>query len=186
MSWESFFRFASRAVNRLRLLGHRRHRRNVLTSRVVLRRLAAFEHEGAVIAYLRKVDPYVMEEFVLSLLEERGIFVLRNRSYSGDGGLDGRFWWPGRGWFAVQCKRYSSAINPAHAREFQSLVRARYRGGVFVHTGRTGEQSQEAMAPAGLFLLSGSTLTRSIKGADPLAMMDNRKKARAHLVARAA
>lgn len=130
------------------------------------------------LAYLRKVDPYVVEEVVLSLLERHGIFVLRNRSYSGDGGLDGRFWWPGQGWHAVQCKRYSSAINPAHAREFQTLVKSNFRGGIFVHTGRTGEMSQEALAPAGLFILSGSTLTRCIKGADPLALMTSRKLAR--------
>jgi restriction system protein len=179
-------RALSRAVNAVRLFGHRRHRRNVRQSRVLLRRLAGFEHEGAVLAYLRKVDPYLMEELVLSLLEERGVFVLRNRSYSGDGGLDGRLWWPGRGWHAVQCKRYSSAINPAHAREFQSLVRARFRGGVFVHTGRTGDQSQEALAPAGLFILSGSGLTCSIKGGDPLRLMDGRKAARAALRPQAA
>ncbi|MEJ6002748.1 restriction endonuclease [Paucibacter soli] len=172
-------RFASRMVNGIRLIGHRRHKRNVKTSRVVLAKLASFEHEGAVINYLRKVDPYVVEEVVLSLLEERGIFVLRNTSYSGDGGLDGRFWWPGQGWHAIQCKRYSSAINPAHAREFQSIVSRRFKGGVFVHTGRTGDQSQEALAPAGLFLLSGSLLTRCIKGASPLALMASRKQARA-------
>lgn len=111
--------------------------------------------------------------------------MLRNRSYSGDGGLDGRFWWPGRGWHAVQCKRYSSAINPAHARAFSSLVARKYRGGVLVHTGRTGEQSQEAMTPADLFLLSGSVLVRSIQGENPLLLMDRRKSARQHISARA-
>ncbi|MFK4705740.1 restriction system protein [Roseateles asaccharophilus] len=178
MMLASLVRTASRLVNWVRLVGHRRHRRNVRQSRLVLERISGFEHEGAVLAYLRKVDPYVVEEIVLSLLERRGLFVLRNRSYSGDGGLDGRFWWPGQGWHAIQCKRYSSAINPAHAREFQALVKSSYRGGVLVHTGRTGEMSQEALAPAGLFILSGSTLTRCVKGADPLRLMTARKSAR--------
>lgn len=170
--------WASRFVNGARLLGSPRHRHNVRRSRQLLARLAELPHEGAVINYLRKVDPYVVEEVVLTLLEQRGIFVLRNTSYSGDGGLDGRFWWPGRGWHAVQCKRYSSAIRPDHARQFSEMVRERYSGGVFVHTGRTGDQSQEAMAPRSLYLLSGSTLTRSIKGGDPLELMGRRKDAR--------
>jgi len=175
-------RFASRLVNRIRLIGRHRHRRKVLASRRVLTQLAALQHEGAVINYLRKVDPFVMEELVLSLLESQGLFVLRNRAYTGDGGVDGAFYWPGRGWHAVQSKRYSSAINPGHARAFRGLVQKHYRGGVLVHTGRTGDQSQEAMAPAGLFLLSGSTLTRSIKGASALALMERRKEAHGHLM----
>ena len=178
MRFASVIRFASRLVNGVRLLGRRRHKRNVATSRQVLQLLSSFGHEGAVINYLRKVDPYVVEEVVLSLFEARGFFVLRNVSYSGDGGLDGRFWWPGVGWHAIQCKRYASAINPAHARAFQFMVQLDYRGGVFVHTGRTGDQSQEALAPAGLYLLSGSTLTRCIKGECPLTLMANRKHAR--------
>ena len=42
------------------------------------------------------------------------------------------------------------------------------------------------MAPAGLFLLSGSTRTRSIEGANALVIMDCRKDARTQLVATAA
>lgn len=178
MSLAPLVRFASRVVNGVRLWGRRRHCSNVAYSRLLVRRLAALQHEGAVINYLRKVDPFVVEEVVLTLLEERGIFVLRNRAYTGDGGVDGAFWWPGRGWHAVQCKRYSSAVKPAHAREFCDLVKRRYRGGVFVHTGRTGDTSQEALAAPSLFVLSGSTFTRSIKGGDPLELMDRRKSAR--------
>jgi restriction system protein len=179
-------RFASRLVNGVRLLGRRRHQRNIATSKRLLALLATFPHEGAVINYLRKVDPFVMEEMVLSLLEAQGLFVLRNRAYTGDGGVDGVFYWPGRGWHAVQCKRYAGAINPAHARAFRDHAQEHYRGGVLVHTGRTGDQSQEAMTPPGLFLLSGSTLTRSIKGANALALMDRRKDARTRLVTKAA
>lgn len=186
MNLSPLVRLASRLVNGVRLLGRRRHQRNVASSRRLLALLATFPHEGAVINYLRKVDPFVMEELVLTLLESQGLFVLRNRAYTGDGGVDGAFFWPGRGWHAVQCKRYSGAINPGHARAFRDHVQNRYRGGVLVHTGRTGDQSQEAMTPAGLFLLSGSTLTRSIKGSSALVLMDRRKDARTRLVAKTA
>jgi restriction system protein len=186
MNLAPLVRFASRLVNAVRLVGRRRHQRNVATSRRLLALLSTFPHEGAVINYLRKVDPFVMEELVLSLFEAQGSFVLRNRAYTGDGGVDGAFYWPGRGWYAVQCKRYAAAINPGHARAFRDLARKHYRGGVLVHTGRTGDQSQEAMAPAGLFLLSGSTLTQSIKGHNALLLMERRKGARTQLMASAA
>ena len=178
MNMAPLVRVASRVVNGARLWGRRRHGSNVAYSRVVLARLTALPNEGAVINYLRKVDPFVVEEVVLTLLEERGIFVLRNRAYTGDGGVDGSFWWPGRGWHAIQCKRYSSAVKASHAREFCDLVKRQYRGGVFAHTGRTGDMTQEAMAAPSLFVLSGSTLTRSIKGGHPLELMDRRKSAR--------
>lgn len=186
MNLAPIVRFASRLANGARLLGRPRHQRKVAASRRLLTLLATFQHEGAVINYLRKIDPFVMEELVLSLLESQGLFVLRSRAYTGDGGVDGAFYWPGRGWHAVQVKRYSGAINPAHARAFRDHARKHYRGGVLVHTGRTGDQSQEAMAPAGLFLLSGSTLTRSIKGSSALVLMDRRKDARTQLVAKTA
>lgn len=114
----------------------------------------------------------------LNLLENRGILVLRSKSYSGDGGLDGQFYWPGLGWSAVQCKRYGKAITPSHARAFAELASKKFKGGLFVHTGRTGDSSQEALAGDGLCILSGSDLARCCrdKSADPLALALARKR----------
>lgn len=140
-------------------------------------KLSSFEHDAQALAYLRKIDPLLFEELTLSLLELRGIFVLRSKRYSGDGGLDGRFYWPGRGWHAVQCKRYGKSITPAHARSFAELCHRRFKGGLFVHTGRTGDSSQEALADPSLFILSGSNLANCARNAkaDPLALVQARK-----------
>ncbi len=44
-------------------------------------------HFGQKIAYLRKIDPFVFEELLLEGFERRGFEVIRNRRYTGDGGL---------------------------------------------------------------------------------------------------
>lgn len=95
---------------------------------------------GAVIGYLRKVNPYVFEEIVLDGFERYGVKVFRNRSYSGDGGIDGVVVVDGQT-YLVQCKRYVSNIRMEHVAEFVSVCRMRDLKGFFVHTGRTGRQS---------------------------------------------
>lgn len=168
-------RALSKALNWIRLWGKPRHRRNVEASRRVLARLAQLPDEARALAYLRKIDPYLFEEVTLSILERRGCVVLRSRSYSGDGGFDGAFYWPGSGRCAVQCKRYSSAISPSHARDFGAALRGRL--GLFAHTGRTGEASAEALGSPGVHILSGSDLARCARdpGVDPLALARARK-----------
>lgn len=170
-------KLCSKLINGLRLWGHGQHKRNIAKSKAILKRLSGLEHDGQALAYLRKIDPYIFEELTLTLLEARGIFVLRSASYSNDGGIDGRFFWPGRGWHAVQCKRYGKSITPSHAREFSAICAAKFSGGLFVHTGRTGDQSQEALTPPGLCILSGSDLARCARdrNADPLALSIARK-----------
>lgn len=174
---KTIIRWFSRAINAIRIGGAAKHQRNIAKSRQVLAKLSTFGHDAGAITYLRKIDPLLFEELILSLLEQRGILVLRSKRYSGDGGLDGQFYWPGRGWHAVQCKRYGKSITPAHARDFAELCRRRFKGGVFVHTGRTGDGSQEALAAPSLFILSGSDLATCARdrNADPLALIQARK-----------
>lgn len=171
-------KWLSIAYNAIRLIGSKRHKRNIAKSKAILDKLAGFTNDGQSLAYLRKIDPYVFEELALTLLESRGILVVRSRRYSGDGGFDGRFRWPGIGMCAVQCKRYGQSISPSHAKEFARLCAKTGQAGLFIHTGRTGDASQEALAPEGVFILSGSDLARCAreKTADPLALAIARKK----------
>ena len=156
----------SRVVNAIRLRGLPSHRRRVRRSRAVLRELRAMRGDSAAarsFGYLRKVDPLVCEEVVLSALEDAGVFVLRNRRYTGDGGIDGRCWLLGAGWrmHVVQIKRYDAAIAPSHVAAFAQLVRqGRWAGGLFVHCGRTGPMSYLALRGADMELISGDTLLR--------------------------
>ena len=57
-------------------------------------------------------------------MERQGIAVVRNASYSGDGGLGGEFVYKGCR-YLVQAKRYVGTINAAHVQTFGALIAAR-------------------------------------------------------------
>ncbi|ENK9863518.1 restriction endonuclease [Salmonella enterica] len=122
----------------------RRHRRYRETAQRVLVRLPALSSDGARLSYLRKINPYVFEELLLLALEKQGLEVIRNRSYSGDGGLDGQVFINGERWL-IQAKRYSRSISPQHVREFGELLARERCRGFFVHTGRTGRKSLDSL-----------------------------------------
>jgi restriction system protein len=143
----------------------RSHRRRIRRARRVLRKIRPWlqEPQGAprVFGYLRKIDPLSFEELVLQSFVDMGWKVKRGTHYSGDGGIDGHVRLPGDPcWTAIQCKRYSSAIDPRHVREFASLVYP--KRGLFVHTGRTGHQSKEAAT--GVTFISGQRLADLVAG----------------------
>ena len=121
---------------------YRRHEGKASQAERVLAKLLSFTGDRALaqtLGYLRKIDPYVFEELVLCTLERQGIAVVRNASYSGDGGLDGEFVYKGCR-YLVQAKRYVGTINAAHVQAFGTLIAARQaQGGLFIHTGRTPE-----------------------------------------------
>ena len=153
---------ASRLFNTLRLASSPRHACNVRRSRQVLRAIRSFTEPGVAgrcFSYLRQVDPLVFEEVVLSALEDAGAFVLRNRRYTGDGGVDGVVWMATHGWIAVQVKRYSGHIDLQHVFDFlQEIRRGSFDGGVLVHTGRSGKGVREAIRNGGVTLISGDGL----------------------------
>lgn len=94
-----------------------------------------------VINYLKKIDPYVFEEMILSVLERKKIKIQRNTSYSGDGGIDGIFHCK-KGRVLIQCKRYSNYINYQDVKELADNVnKGKFYAGLFVHTGNTGKAS---------------------------------------------
>lgn len=157
---------AARIWDRFRCLFlPRSHRRRIRQARRVLKKIRPWLNEPSgparVFGYLRKVDPLTFEELTLQSFVDMGWRVRRGTRYSGDGGVDGHVRMPGDPyWTAIQCKRYSQAINPSHVREFAALV---FPGrGLFVHTGRTGHQSKEAAT--GVMFISGQRLTDLIAG----------------------
>jgi restriction system protein len=136
----------------------RSHRRRIRSARRVLAKIDGWE-APRIFGYLRKIDPLAFEELTLEAFARSGHRIKRGRRYSGDGGIDGHVWYGAR-WTPIQCKRYSSAINPTHVRAFAALVYPRQ--GFFVHTGRTGPQSRQEAA--GVTFISGQKLIDLIKG----------------------
>lgn len=155
---------ASRVCNAIRLRKLGSHRHKIACADRVLRIIGGFRGEAVgarVFTYLRKVDPSVFEEMVLSSLQGGGRLVLRNTRYTGDGGSDGRFYEPGVGWFQVQSKRYGKHISAEHVREFERLIESTgCVGGLFVHTGKTGAAAWVPAAGEGsrIIMVSGRAL----------------------------
>lgn len=160
---------ASKAYNWARLCGMGEHRWRVRQARRVPRKLRSMRGvmvEARLFAYLRKVEPLVFEELVLCACEEAGFFVVRNRRYSGDGGIDGRIWTPDLGWCAIQAKRYGAHISHTHVADFSAtLTRHGFRRGVFIHTGRTGAAAYGHLVDGRVILVSGQRLIDLLYGA---------------------
>ncbi|MEB2704077.1 restriction endonuclease [Citrobacter koseri] len=142
----------------------RRHQRNRQMANRVLLKMPELK-AGQQILYLRKINPYVFEEMILTAIERRGIPVRRNQRYSGDGGIDGQFWIGQERWL-VQAKRFASAVRPEHVRQFGELARKEKCNGLFVHTGRTGFISSKHFSDyPEILLVSGSSLLDLLSGA---------------------
>lgn len=101
-----------------------------------IREIGPRQNPGRVFNWLRKVDPYRFEDICLSELDRRKVKIMRGTSYSGDGGIDGRFILNEELWL-VQCKRYSGHIKTDHVYDFDLVCREHNAKGLFIHTGRT-------------------------------------------------
>jgi restriction system protein len=141
-----------------------RHQRRITSSEAVLIRvnkIIAEHHQPLpfVLGYLRKIDPLVFEELLLSSFQRQGYKIKRNQRYTGDGGIDGHVWVHGQ-MYLVQAKRYKDAIKAEHLEEFaQVIVRHKASGGFFIHTGTTLAKSKSVLQQhPEIKLLSGQRL----------------------------
>lgn len=141
-----------------------RHRRNINQSYKAIQTLRSFsggERNARVMVYLRRCDPYVFEEILLSALQQHGIDIRRNDRYSGDGGIDGQCVIEGQH-FLIQAKRYQGYINSRHVQDFVQVLKP-HQGGLFIHTGKTGPQSRRQRLDR-VAIISGEWLVKLVLG----------------------
>lgn len=137
-----------------------KHARKIKNSKRVLKTLRNFDGnniEARIFAYIRKIDPFVFEEMLLTCFKERGCKVVRNRRYTGDGGIDGKIWIDKQRIF-LQAKRYSKHINAKDVEEFNLLVSKSISKGLFIHTGKTGDTARQHVDHSTIQIISGSSL----------------------------
>ncbi len=115
-----------------------------------------------ILSYLRKIDPFVFEEMLLTLLKENGYKIKRNKRYTGDGGSDGQVWLNGVH-YHVQAKRYKSHISKQHMVEFIELTKREKSKGLFIHTGRTGKATKSLADEYRIEIISGDALCHLVK-----------------------
>ncbi len=159
----------SRIINRISLIGKWVHLYIIKKAKKVLIKIkeiyADKKSGGKALLYLRKINPYVFEELVLTAIENSNIRVIRNKSYSNDGGIDGVFNLK-QGKVVVQAKRYKSYINNKHVKEFSSIIKnEEYLFGVFAHTGRTGNKAKNTIkVENNMVFISGDLLIKILVG----------------------
>ncbi len=116
------------------------------------------ENPQRLFAYIRKIDPFVFEELLLLSLKYRGVKVIHNKRYTGDGGIDGILVLGKNKRYAIQAKRYKSYITASHVNDFKhSLMNKRCHGGFFIHCGKSGKGLYSHLDPS-IHLISGSRL----------------------------
>lgn len=134
------------------------HRTRIKKAFRVLNRLKQsdfVEQPGRLFAYVRTLDPFVFEELLLLAFESRGLRVIRNRRYTGDGGIDGIVILPNQERFAVQAKRYQGYIQSSHIYDFtHDLKRHGCSGGFFIHCGKSGKSAYQQLSN-NIILISG-------------------------------
>lgn len=156
-------KYLSKIINRFRLIGKLKHLYRIRQARKILKKLKQIEkteyYQGKIINYLRKVNPFVFEELVLTAIENSNLSIIRNVRYTGDGGIDGVFK-TRHGKILIQCKRYNSYINNKHVEQFSYLVNSQnYKIGIFVHTGKTGDKAKNTVKISNnVVFISGSLL----------------------------
>lgn len=116
------------------------HKKNVVMSKGVMRKVGKIKNPNKQIAYLRQIDHFLFEEVVLTTLNSMGFRIKRNSAYTGDGGIDGEVKIKGK-WFLIQSKRYSNYIDKTHVEAFLDVCRERRQPGLFIHTGKTGKDT---------------------------------------------
>ncbi|WP_275372381.1 restriction endonuclease [Xenorhabdus bovienii] len=159
-----FFLIAIFSIGKNYSIREVRHRCYHQTAKKILKKLPSLSNNGSRMNYLRKINPYVFEELLLLAFKNQGFKIQRNKSYSEDGGLDGKVWIDGR-CFLIQAKRYGQAINSQHVEEFGKLLQKIKCEGFFIHTGRTGEKSvYQCHRYTAIHMISGKKLLDLLAG----------------------
>jgi len=134
---------------------------NIKQANKVLSKLSSIDSDGARLNYLRKINHFVFEELLLSAFKKKGYKIIRNKRYTGDGGIDGQIIKDGKK-ILIQAKRYSGYINAEDVVSLGEVVqRKKADEGFFVHTGKTGAKSIEKK-PSNITIISGSQLLKLV------------------------
>ncbi|NRB41037.1 MAG: restriction endonuclease [Pseudomonadales bacterium] len=110
-----------------------KHKVNLIRARFLLWRLS----QHRCLHRLRKCNPYVFEEAILTCLKRRGIKIKRNKSYTHDYGIDGQFVFNKQP-SLIQAKRYRNYASLSDIKRFKRQCSRKNAKGLFVTTGKVG------------------------------------------------
>lgn len=137
-----------------------KHIKNKKTAKKLYKRINEIKNKdkGWLFSYLRKIDPFVFEELILYTFKVKGYKIIRNKRYTGDGGIDGKVIINNKLYF-IQAKRYSNYINPRHVENFAKICTENNVNGFFIHSGKTGEETKKIIKQyKNITIISGNRL----------------------------
>lgn len=146
-----------------------KHRRYIKRAYRVLDKIDQIPNDAQALAYLKKIHHFVFEEAILNAVERhrKDVRIIRNKRYTGDGGLDGRLVLPGDRLVYIQAKRYGDYVNAADVKALGQLVRRDGAAfGLFVHTGKTGDLSWQHAQSGRVVIVSGSKLVHLMRSGE--------------------
>lgn len=145
-----------------------KHDKNIAKAKKILQKLRCFKGDfksKSQFTYLQKINPYVFEELLLTCFEERGFCIERSKSYSGDGGLDGKVWIDDvLIYLQAKCYGKGKHIKAKHVAEFRQLIISNNVKGLFIHTGKTGLKAYNNAYNESIDIISGNKLLKLIMG----------------------
>lgn len=144
----------------------------VLITWALMRLARSRRRERLIHREVRSLTWREFEAYVQVLLQELGWKQVRHVGGSGDGGVDLRGTYNGERWI-VQCKHYSSQVQPTHVRDL---------------IGRLADEVQRGRADRALFVTSSSfgPQSRQLERRHPIELWDGRDLARRRLEANGA
>lgn len=152
-----------------KIFAHRKqtkHQYKIKSADKVLEKIGSIKCPSGQFCYIRKVDPFVFEEMILSALSMHGHEIIRNRKYTGDGGIDGRVI-VGGSTLLIQAKRYSGYIREKDVSAFAAICERQNRKGLFIHSGKTGKASHiQAQKNPHVKIISGNSLLKLLTSFD--------------------
>ena len=154
---------------------YRKHRRKQISASKVIEKINSIDNFPQKIGYLRKIDPFVFEELLLSAFSSQGYKIKRNKKYTGDGGIDGVFY-VGERKVLVQAKRYKGFVSTQHIKDIENIAKIRNCYAVFCHTGKTHRCTLDLYRNHDrLIIISGEKLIDLISNHQSISDLINRR-----------
>lgn len=154
--------------------GGKTSRWRVESSKSALKKIKSIELPAQVITYIRKMDPFTFEEMILTSIN-RNTFVNieRNKRYTGDGGIDGKFYINGN-LFLIQAKSYHGFVKTSDIEDLlKKTTSHNASGSLFIHTGKTSNVALKRYSEGKVFIVSGHAMVALIqKGKLPLGLLN--------------
>lgn len=98
-------------------------------------KLLSFNHKAR-LSYMHKIEPFLFEEYILTTLKAKKYRIKRNKKYTGDGGIDGRYKNKiFESWKYIQIKRYKNNIPSYMIYDFNELCLKHKTFGLFIYIG---------------------------------------------------